>query len=651
MRRRARHAPLLFPELSPMSRRFLPVLLAMGIAACGSDGGTNTDPGAASVFVGPESTTLSVGQEAKLTVTVRDAANKLLPTDGVQWSTLDASVASVSTDGTVKALKTGATQIVARSGNVADSARVTVTGDVLRTFNANGQQGCSNAQNVSAKLVAQGSKVQIFEDMANPAGGFTPTDYQQIAAAFDNQIWPVDTRHFGEPSDLDGNGRVVILYTRAVNALTPANVNYVVGGFFYSRDLFPKVATPSQGACPASNEAEMFYMLAPDPNGEVNGNRRTAESVRRSTLSTVAHEFQHLINASRRLFIVRAPGNQWNEEVWLNEGLSHIAEELNYYAGSGLAARANIGIAQITASQGALDAFNTYGISNFGRVGEFYRDVSNQSPIQSDDDLSTRGAAWAFLRYAADQRGGDERDVWFNLVNSPNSGVNNVQTVLGTDVLARIRDWNVAMYADDIGLPVAAKFTMPSWDMRSVLSNRAFGNGFPLTVTQLANGTPTTVGMVGASSSYLRFGVAAGGTGDVRLSSPGSPTTRACTTLNLAVGEVFQGGAEASALCVGAGEYTLIPFFAGASSSSAQLSVTASGIQAVTGPPNPTLIPGPAFSLSGGSMPRGDGGWELRLRHRERAELAGLVRGEGARRDVQADITTPEVRVSLVRTK
>jgi len=634
-----------------MSRRFLPVLLAMGIAACGSDGGTNTDPGAASVFVGPESTTLSVGQEAKLTVTVRDAANKLLPTDGVQWSTLDASVASVSTDGTVKALKTGATQIVARSGNVADSARVTVTGDVLRTFNANGQQGCSNAQNVSAKLVAQGSKVQIFEDMANPAGGFTPTDYQQIAAAFDNQIWPVDTRHFGEPSDLDGNGRVVILYTRAVNALTPANVNYVVGGFFYSRDLFPKVATPSQGACPASNEAEMFYMLAPDPNGEVNGNRRTAESVRRSTLSTVAHEFQHLINASRRLFIVRAPGNQWNEEVWLNEGLSHIAEELNYYAGSGLAARANIGIAQITASQGALDAFNTYGISNFGRVGEFYRDVSNQSPIQSDDDLSTRGAAWAFLRYAADQRGGDERDVWFNLVNSPNSGVNNVQTVLGTDVLARIRDWNVAMYADDIGLPVAAKFTMPSWDMRSVLSNRAFGNGFPLTVTQLANGTPTTVGMVGASSSYLRFGVAAGGTGDVRLSSPGSPTTRACTTLNLAVGEVFQGGAEASALCVGAGEYTLIPFFAGASSSSAQLSVTASGIQAVTGPPNPTLIPGPAFSLSGGSMPRGDGGWELRLRHRERAELAGLVRGEGARRDVQADITTPEVRVSLVRTK
>ncbi|HYW05313.1 MAG TPA: Ig-like domain-containing protein [Longimicrobium sp.] len=634
-----------------MSRRFLPVLLAMGIAACGSDGGTNSDSDATAVFVGPESTTLAVGQETKLSVTVRDGANKLLPTDRVQWSTLDASVASVTTDGTVKALKVGATQIVARSGNLADSASIIVSGDVLRNFNANGNAACASPQTVTAKLVAQGTKVQIFEDRANPAGGFTTADYQQIAAAFDNQIWPVDTRAFGEPSDLDGNGRVVILYTRAVNALTPANVNYIVGGFFYSRDLFPKIATPTQGACAASNEAEMFYMLAPDPNGEVNGNRRTAESVRRSTLSTVAHEFQHLINASRRLFVVRAPGNQWNEEVWLNEGLSHIAEELNYYAGAGLGPRGNIGIAQITGSQGALDAFNMYGISNFGRVGEFYRNVSNESPIQSDDDLSTRGAAWSFLRYVADQRNGDERDVWFNLVNSANSGVNNVQTVLGIDVLARIRDWNVALYADDIGIPVAPKFTMPSWDMRSVLSNRAFGNGFPLATTQLVNATPVSVAMVGATSSYLRFGVAAGGTGDVRISSPGSPTTSACTTLNLAVGEVFQGGPEASALCVGAGEYTLIPFYAGASSASAQLSVTASGIQAVTGPPNPTLIPGPTFSLSGGSMQRGDGGFELRLRERERAELAGKVAGGGARRDVLSDITTPEVRISLLRTK
>jgi hypothetical protein len=36
-----------------------------------------------------------------------------------------------------------------------------------------------------------------------------------------------------------------------------------VGGFFFKRDLFP---TSGQRASEGSNEAEMFYMLVPNPS-------------------------------------------------------------------------------------------------------------------------------------------------------------------------------------------------------------------------------------------------------------------------------------------------------------------------------------------------------------------------------------------------
>src|SRR5690606_23646136 len=153
--------------------------------------------------------------------------------------------------------------------------------------------------------------------------------FATIAGTFDDLVWDVNIASFGEPSDIDENGRVIIFYTRAVNELTPSGADSYVGGFFYNRDLFP---TSGANGGAGSNEGEMFYMLVPDPNGEVNGNRRATDFVLERTYSVLAHEFQHLINDSRRLYVNKAL--VW-EDSWLNEGLSHIAEELAFYAASG----------------------------------------------------------------------------------------------------------------------------------------------------------------------------------------------------------------------------------------------------------------------------------------------------------------------------
>jgi hypothetical protein len=182
----------------------------------------------------------------------------------------------------------------------------------------------------------------------------------------------------------------------------------------------------------------MFYMLVPDPNGEVNTNVRMKASVRRVTVGVIGHEFQHLINASRRIYVNNATSF---EEGWLNEGLSHIAEELLFYSASGLTPRQNITLSNLRSSQTILDAVNAYQVSNFGRLIEYVEDPEARSPYASDDELATRGATCQLLRYAADRSTTSQQQIWFNLVNSRNAGITNFTAVFGGGFQSLVRDW------------------------------------------------------------------------------------------------------------------------------------------------------------------------------------------------------------------
>src|SRR5205807_6994145 len=88
------------------------------------------------------------------------------------------------------------------------------------------------------------------------------------------------------------------------------------------------------GSCPGSNVAELINLFVPD-------NVTPKPVVAARIVETMSHEFQHLINAARRLCINKSAAI--SEERWLNEGLSHIAEELTFYKESGLSPRQNIG--------------------------------------------------------------------------------------------------------------------------------------------------------------------------------------------------------------------------------------------------------------------------------------------------------------------
>jgi hypothetical protein len=387
-------------------------------------------------------------------------------------------------------------------------------GDIVRV-NVNAQANCTSPIYNGARVVAVGTRAIVLADTLNPANGFSDADYARFATRFDTLVYPLDASAFGEPSDIDGNGKVAVLFTRAVNELTAPNASAFVAGFFYSRDLLPATGA---GACVGSNEGELLYMLVPDSAGVVNGNVRRRGFVDSITTGVLAHEMQHLISSSRRLYVNQSAETE--EVIWLNEGLSHIAEELLYYRESGRAPRANLGDAAVRlASTDGYSFFKADLAANFSRLISYLGDPASNSPVAMDDELATRGATWSFLRYAADRLQSTDGDLWSRFDNSTASGMATLQAVYGgaVDLPSLFRDWALANLLDDAALNTDARFTHPSWNFRNLFAT-TFGSydathtvftplGVPLRVTSLTDGVNFRARVRGLSASYYRLAV------------------------------------------------------------------------------------------------------------------------------------------------
>jgi hypothetical protein len=376
-------------------------------------------------------------------------------------------------------------------------------------WSLNVAQGCSGTPDLrTGQVRAISNHLIIVADTANPPGGFTTAQYDSIALEFDTIAYPAITDNFGEPFDADGNGRIVAFFTRAVNELSPPASPLVNNGYFTNRDLF---SSDSISGCERSNAGEIMYMLVPDPTGVVNSNVRTVSAVRGTGIRTMGHELQHLVNASRRVYITGASAF---EEPWLDEGLSRIAEELMFYRTSvGLAPRGNIVVTNLTTGTNAsrrVAAFNTYANRNFGDLRGWLQRPDTTGAFNNNTTNAQQGALWAFLRYASDRVGGTETAFWSKLVDSNLEGKANLENAIGADPDAWLRDFTAAMYADDAVTGVAPEYTQPSWSFRSMYS--ALNGSYQLVPRALTNGVGLTLSYArGGGTSYTRFGVPASG--------------------------------------------------------------------------------------------------------------------------------------------
>ncbi len=152
---------------------------------------------------------------------------------------------------------------------------------------------------ITARLIYKTDNVYFFaEDGVSVNDG----DVKKAMDEFQNKIYATDHEYFGSERNpgIDGDPHLYILFARGMGFST--------AGYQSSADGFSRLAHEF------SNEKEMFYINADSTN--------PGDSY---LLSVLAHEFQHMIQDNE----------DGNEETWMNEGSSVLAELLNGYEAGG----------------------------------------------------------------------------------------------------------------------------------------------------------------------------------------------------------------------------------------------------------------------------------------------------------------------------
>jgi hypothetical protein len=401
------------------------------------------------------------------------------------------------------------------------TASVPAVGDVLNLDvpDGSGNDLCADYFQTQAVVASVSRRAILAVDTLDgpPTLLFPQTVLDSITQEFDNNTFVTDSSYFGNPSDIDGNGRVILLFTGEVNKLTPANsTGGFVGGFFFAGDYYPKTGATGQ-SCAESNNAEIVYLLSPDPTGRY-GNVRSASSVRQGTRGTIPHEVEHMINAGNRYL---NPAATAFEDNWLDEALAHIAEEAVGRVSRGFTDLQTLTLQDMlpAGNQAASDDFNAFFFQNFARLAYWMArpDTSSGISSNSDQNLSSSGADWAIGRYVADNySNGDVRAFTRRLAAGPDNGIKNFTTVAGASLDTLMAGWLVSMYADHFGITgLPAKDQYRSYNFRnimppvagSVLSN---GGQYPLEVTPVGSGSDNiSTEVKSGSGDYFRLTVAA----------------------------------------------------------------------------------------------------------------------------------------------
>lgn len=367
---------------------------------------------------------------------------------------------------------------------------------------------CEDTVRVIGGVVrAVGEHVILVEDPLAPAGGFAGADWTLLKNEFDGTVYPTATSFFGEAADIDGNGRVIVLYTPEVNRLSPPEGGRI-NGFFLLSDLARSdrpggggVSGEDGSVCATSNEGEILYVAVADPDG-VFGSPFTPGQALRAGRRTAAHELQHLVNAQQRV-VLGTGGFDAIEESWLDEGLSHLAEELVGLQLMGLAETHNITFDLIEKDRDRLDVFNIYHLPNFFSLA-LYMSAPGIAPVLSPVDPGglgseqMRGFAHFFLRWLLDQSGGEDPAAFVRAIVSggggQRSGIANVENVAKRSWDELIAEFAMTLAVDDTGVTgLPDRFTIRTWDLRDVFAGlnanpsagRRFRIPYPLAVTAL----------------------------------------------------------------------------------------------------------------------------------------------------------------------
>ena len=250
-------------------------------------------------------------------------------------------------------------------------------------------QGEVPEQSIEAKVVAVNERAVGFvqEDLREDENNL---DEEQMKSVVDRfaEDFPVLVGAFGAPSDVDGDGRIALLFTHLIHDLGRI-------GSFRATSVVP---------ARLGGDGNMTDLLWLSP---------IASEWHRTLL---AHYFQHLINFNQHVLVRGSRA----ESFWLNEALSHVAQDL-------VAGQTN---------------------PNYRHVRNYLRHPGSSGFNTATDFSAWRGGVYLFVRSLVDLLG---EEVLLRLVQTDLSGKENVEAATGegfADLMAR---WGAQLYISGTG--------------------------------------------------------------------------------------------------------------------------------------------------------------------------------------------------------
>lgn len=361
-------------------------------------------------------------------------------------------------------------------GGTFDAQSDTVgAGDVinLRYGAFNGE--CNEYEPVSAVVRIVSDHLVVAEDPTNPAAGRFSDEYlRQLVDEYDDVTWGVLTDYFGDFTDIDRNGRLIVLITRRVND------EGGLLGFVTGRDFL------QPNTCAGSNRGEVFYVATPDPEGETE-TPFGMDYMERTFPGLMGHEASHVIQTGAGYF-----GGSTFKTSWEVEGGATLAEQLIGFRLAGFTSTDNVGWDDLAASPAVQDRLSFF--------RDWWTDMALYFGYRGQDDPRALGApatcSWAgrstegnngpcingrapygtpamFFRMVLDRYGpaaGGAEGLMRQLTLSTRTGVPNLAAAVGRDADELLAEYSIALWADDV-----VGDWIPSWNKADIFSELVTG--------------------------------------------------------------------------------------------------------------------------------------------------------------------------------